>query len=865
MFLRGRKIIALAVVATLSFGTVPVFAATVSSSTRLAGNNRIETSIKIAEEFYENNSSFINRAILAPASDKNLVDSLTVAPLAYKLKAPILLNDSKDSINKSTLDELKNRKVREVYIPTGVGVISEEVEKELLLNGIITKRLGGNNRYDTALNILNEYKILGGDVKNVFLVSGNAIPDALSVAPMASEKSMPIVLAENKDKVASQMTEIVDNADKVYAIGGQTILSDNLVNKTKAERISGKDRYETNSEVINKFYPNELGGVYLANGNNNHLVDSLTASVLAADNKGPIVLTNNELNDTTSSSINGKVTKNTKIVALGGEKFVPNKVIESVKVVEKPFLDSDAVKEAKEGLNLGDLSNVTSDLTLPTSDENGVFITWKSSNPLIISNDGKVNRPYLKDEVVTLTATLTKGISSDTKVFTATVKKDEQLAKDMADVQSAKNALDLGDLSNVTSDLILPTSGDNGVSISWLSSNPAIIAVNGRVNRPYLKDDTVKLTATLVKGKALDIKEFYATVKKETINQEDTVVVNNVAEYKAAIKNSIENFNSKLIVKVKNYNDTDYSLDKIQEVVIDYPDIDYGYRGSEATISGYPGNPEKTMTINLKYALDKPTMQMQKAAVKLKTQEILASIITPEMSMAEKELAIHDYIVENAEYDVENYENGVYVPEDHNAYGVLVKGIGVCESYAKAMYELLTTVGIECKYVTGNLEGNVGHAWNMVKLDDGQWYNVDATWDDPTYTNAASKLVKVSHKYFNLNDTEFNKDHVRGAYEQNYPAANGTLYSADNMKVVETDLEGNEFIRVYNREELDNVIKESLQNGDKVLNLNISELGMTVQQVSDEIIKVAQANKLHFDSYSVRYLQNDYASYTFTW
>ena len=64
----------------------------------------------------------------------------------------------------------------------------------------------------------------------------------------------------------------------------------------------------------------------------------------------------------------------------------------------------------------------------------------------------------------------------------------------------------------------------------------------------------------------------------------------------------------------------------------------------------------------------------------------------------------------------------------HSAYGILLNGYGVCESYAKAMSRLLDAIGIPNTYVVGDAGG--GHAWNYVQMPDGNWYMVDSTWND---------------------------------------------------------------------------------------------------------------------------------------
>lgn len=84
--------------------------------------------------------------------------------------------------------------------------------------------------------------------------------------------------------------------------------------------------------------------------------------------------------------------------------------------------NSVAVAEAKDALLLAGIGNgVAADLVLPTTvGSDGVTVTWSSSNPDVIGNDGKVNRQS-ENVTVTLTATLTKGTSSDTKTFDVVV------------------------------------------------------------------------------------------------------------------------------------------------------------------------------------------------------------------------------------------------------------------------------------------------------------------------------------------------------------------------------------------------------------------------------------------------------------
>lgn len=85
--------------------------------------------------------------------------------------------------------------------------------------------------------------------------------------------------------------------------------------------------------------------------------------------------------------------------------------------------DEEIVEDVKNSLTLGKVQQIISDLTLPSEGASGTIIEWKSSNPDIISDDGKVKRPAVdeKEAHVKMTATIKKGENSATKSFTITV------------------------------------------------------------------------------------------------------------------------------------------------------------------------------------------------------------------------------------------------------------------------------------------------------------------------------------------------------------------------------------------------------------------------------------------------------------
>lgn len=120
-----------------------------------------------------------------------------------------------------------------------------------------------------------------------------------------------------------------------------------------------------------------------------------------------------------------------------------------------------------------------------------------------------------------------------------------------------------------------------------------------------------------------------------------------------------------------------------------------------------------------------------------KVDMILADIIKPEMTLLEKEKAVHDYICLNTEYTL-----GV---SDKGAYGVILDHKGACDAISDATSLLLKRAGVEVIKVSHGWAGEA-HAWNMVKLGD-RYYHLDCTWDI-----VYSREGNISYRYFNVDD-----------------------------------------------------------------------------------------------------------------
>lgn len=148
-----------------------------------------------------------------------------------------------------------------------------------------------------------------------------------------------------------------------------------------------------------------------------------------------------------------------------------------------------------------------------------------------------------------------------------------------------------------------------------------------------------------------------------------------------------------------------------------------------------------TMTLHVSYSYDKSEIEKKQQEMSEAGQKIISEIIKDGMSAEEKESAIYQYLTDHGQYDTEALEdakkNNFQKTEDSsyedsfNGYGILVNQKGVCQSYAYAYKLLCELGGLSCRVMTGNLDGNLPHAWNAVKLGE-EWFQTDSTNNEKT-------------------------------------------------------------------------------------------------------------------------------------
>ena len=147
-----------------------------------------------------------------------------------------------------------------------------------------------------------------------------------------------------------------------------------------------------------------------------------------------------------------------------------------------------------------------------------------------------------------------------------------------------------------------------------------------------------------------------------------------------------------------------------------------GYRGTFKNFTFKPANRE--ISENAHTRMGDFMDGVQSAVAELNEQ-------TVGMDMEQKIKRIHDYICQRVTY---RNDNTLWV---HSAASLFLDAdpAFVCEGYAKSMKIFCYYMGINCACVSGTARGTSSgtpgaHMWNYVQMDDGNWYLVDATWDD---------------------------------------------------------------------------------------------------------------------------------------
>ncbi|WP_052356619.1 M20/M25/M40 family metallo-hydrolase [[Clostridium] dakarense] len=286
------------------------------NESKIVGDSRYSTAVKISNRGWENaeNVVIVNSSAIS--------DAISATPFAKYKNAPVLLTQ-KDKLNDETKKEITRLKAKNIYIIGGSEVVSESVISQLKSMDVNVERISGNTRYETSLEIAKKL----GDVSEIAVVNGiSGLSDSVSIAPVAANKNMAIVLSSPSEgtKVFSDFIKN-KNIKTSYVIGKEQSISNDVANSLpNVKRLGGENRNETNAVILETFYNSkDLNNIFVAKDGikkQDDLIDALAVGVLAEKENSPVVIVGEKLDAKQEKLLSTKNPKEvTKVGGNGNE------------------------------------------------------------------------------------------------------------------------------------------------------------------------------------------------------------------------------------------------------------------------------------------------------------------------------------------------------------------------------------------------------------------------------------------------------------------------------------------------------------------------------------------------------------------
>lgn len=525
---------------TLTLGISILFISSIASQTafadttgksmnfqRLSGENRYKTAIQISKQGWPVSSDTI---ILA--SGNSFADALCAAPLAKLKNAPILLTAG-NGLEADVKAEIQRLGAKNIFIIGGTGVIS--TAEQTTLNSIASiERIAGVNRYETSVKVAEKL----GNVSQISVATGSDFADALSIASIAAQEGMPILLTQ-KGTIPESLQQYIKNQSitKSFIIGGTGAVG-SLVEASlpSPERLSGANRFETNIKVLDKF-SNVLNfeKVFVAVGQGpkgTEFADALSGAALAAQYAAPLVLTANSLPTAAQNLITSKALSKSNIFLLGGQAVVP----ESIKTQLNLNFDSyDKDNSSYGGSSVSNSLKILTNLSL--EGKNIVFENATLEHDLYVYNSANLKNITVKgtlfidggDTALINLNNVTAGIiiikSGTSKNITCTGVTAKVLKLDS--IINGKFSIINGAIDNALKIAIGTASSDEGAGAGTVTGGGTGGSTGGSIDTGNGLSDATKTKLQVVQNKLPAISNSLTSAsQKAIINQVQSTISN---------------------------------------------------------------------------------------------------------------------------------------------------------------------------------------------------------------------------------------------------------------------------------------------------------------------------------------------------
>ena len=240
----------------------------ITVETRLSGENRYETANALALAAAAARGSG-NTSSIVVVSGVDYPDGLSAAALAGATDAVMLLTppDALPDSVITTIEALRSSEdltntITKATLVGGASAVSDNVLSQLSALGLITERISGTNRYDTANSVARKIAEIGTDgtfagKKTAFLATGRNFPDSLAASSFSYRNVMPVLLTNGRtlDATTRQTIELL-GIEQVLVLGGTTAVSSDveaaaasIAGVTTVRRLEGVNRYETATAI----------------------------------------------------------------------------------------------------------------------------------------------------------------------------------------------------------------------------------------------------------------------------------------------------------------------------------------------------------------------------------------------------------------------------------------------------------------------------------------------------------------------------------------------------------------------------------------------------------------------------------------
>lgn len=191
------------------------------STTRLAGQNRYETALKIADQVQSSPSQ------LFVCTGDDFADALSVAPIAAIEQIPIILV-SGDSLANSVQEyfDLNAAHITKTFVIGYSDVISDQVAGQFPH----VERIVGADKYARNIAVNEKFNHLFS-TEALCIASGEGFADALAGSALAAQKSQPILLVNNAtpDTTKKYYQQRLTSLDHIIVFGGTGIVPDKVM------------------------------------------------------------------------------------------------------------------------------------------------------------------------------------------------------------------------------------------------------------------------------------------------------------------------------------------------------------------------------------------------------------------------------------------------------------------------------------------------------------------------------------------------------------------------------------------------------------------------------------------------------------